>query len=343
VTAGLGASLLLEPSNKLSDGESLWKRNTTVASGRSSRLGRSGRLASHRGRLLDNGRRRADGGGGLGGRRDRRSRLGRCSRCGGRRTGAGAVPDLGAGDGVGGLAAVDVEQDSSVSCAVRLGHVSASGGERSRTARDADLSTSVVELGGALTVGLMESNDLGTDEVVAIREVGELDRDLALVGDELFNSPFTARKTLLEDLGPDSSLALGIGLCDVHHDGSLVGSSDGPLKVVSTLSSSFAGMEHILVGVTRGGGGVVVVPLEGDIGASSDLHIVGSGLATVANHGWGGDIEDRVVAIGRSLDSEVLALVLTTDDERLEGGVAGNELSGSESERDGGPHVEVCG
>jgi hypothetical protein len=30
------------------------------------------------------------------------------------------------------------------------------------------------------------------------------------------------------DLGPDSALTVALGLCDVDHDGTLVGRSDGP-------------------------------------------------------------------------------------------------------------------
>jgi hypothetical protein len=230
VATSLGASLLLEPSNELGDGESLRERVATVSS---SRLGRSGRLLSDRRGLLGNRGRRADGSGSLGGRRNRRGRLGGSSWGSRGRARAGTVPDLGAGNGVAGLAAVDVEQDTWVGGAVCLGHVCAGGGEGGGATRDADLTTAVVELGGALAVGLVEGNDLRADQVVAIREVGELDGDLALVGDELLNSPFATGQTLFEDLGPDGTLTLSVGLGNVNHDWSFVGGSDGPVNMVS--------------------------------------------------------------------------------------------------------------
>ena len=65
-----------------------------------------------------------------------------------------------------------------------------------------------------------------------------------------------------------------------------------------------------------------MVPLEGDLGASRDLDSVISLGTAIADHGGGGDIEDGVVAVGGSADSEVLALVLAVNDKGLEGGVS---------------------
>jgi hypothetical protein len=231
VATGLGASLLLEPRDELGDGEGLWESRATVASGRSSRS----RGSSGGRRLLGNWGRRADWGSGLGrsSRRDRRGRLGGCSRCSGCSARASAVPDLGAGNWVACCTTVDVEQDTGVGGTVRLGHVSSGGRKSGRAARHADLTAAVVELGALRAVTLVEGNDLGTDEVVAVGEVREGDSDLTLVRDELLNGPFAVGQTLFEDLGPDGTFTLGRGLCDVDHDWTLVGSSNGPGRVVS--------------------------------------------------------------------------------------------------------------
>ena len=157
----------------------------------------------------------------------------------------------------------------------------------------------------------MESDDLGADQVLAVLKVRELDSDLSLVVDELLNSPSAVGETLLEDLGPDGTLTVGIGLGHVDHDRSLMRLGNG------------------LVLVTRLDRTVVVVPLEGDLGAGLGLDEVGGSLTTIADHSSGGNIEDRVVAVGWGLDSKVLAHVLAIDDEGLEGGVRSSELSSS--------------
>jgi hypothetical protein len=84
-----------------------------------------------------------------------------------------------------------------------------------------------------------------------------------------------------------------------------------------------------------------VVPLESDIGASSGADEIGGSLTAVAVHHGGGDIEDGVVAVGGGLDSEVLALVLAANDERLEGCVGSSQLSSGDSNSDGSPHFGV--
>jgi hypothetical protein len=89
-------------------------------------------------------------------------------------------------------------------------------------------------------------------------------------------------------------------------------------------------VKDLLVSITLDGGWVVVVPLEGDVGASSNVDEVRGSLATVANHSSGGDVQDGVVAVGGDLDT--LGDILAIDDEGLEGGVASNELGSSKSE-----------
>jgi hypothetical protein len=324
VATGLGASLLLEPRDELGDGKGLGERARVARAGGRLRWLRSGGLRSGGG----SGGSRRGGAGSLArsrssGTGSRSGGLGGCSRGA---AGASTVPDLGAGDSVRGGAAVHVEKDTGVGGRVGLGHVGAGGGERDGTTRDLDLSATVVELCALRAVALMETDHLGADKVLAVLNVGKGDGDLALVVDELLDSPDTVVQALLEDLGPDSSLTVGGGLGHVDHDGSHVRSSDR------------------LVSITRAGLRVVVVPLEGDVGASSNVDKVGGGLAAVADHGSGGDIEDGVVAVGRRLDSEVLSLVLSVDDDGLEGGVASDELGSGESECYGGPHVGFwCG
>lgn len=150
----------------------------------------------------------------------------------------------------------------------------------------------------------------------------DVDGDGTLVGDELVDGPLSARETLLEDLGPDSSLAVGGSVTEVDHDWSLVRSSNR------------------LIVVALSGGTVVVVPLHGDGRASSDLDLIGGSLSAIADHGSRGNIENGVVAVGRSLDSEVLALVLSANDEALESCVSSNEVGSSQGESSGGLHVD---
>jgi hypothetical protein len=316
VATSLGASLLLEPGDELGDGEGLGERARVVtrAAGGLRWLGGGG-LRSGRG---------SSGGSGLAGCRGSRGgsgsgRLGGCRRSAAR---ASTIPDLGAGDLVVGGAAVHVEEDTGVGGTVGLGHVGTGGGERDRAARDLDLSAAVVELGALLAVGLVKTDHLGADQVFTVLDVGEGDGDLALVVDELLDGPDTVVQALLEDLGPDRTLTVGRGLGHVDHDGSHVRSRDG------------------LISITGTGLWVVVVPLEGNVGASLDVDKVGGGLAAVAVHGSGGDIEDWVVAVGRRLDTKVLSLILAVHDDRLEGSVASNKVGSGQSECYRGPHVD---
>ena len=75
-----------------------------------------------------------------------------------------------------------------------------------------------------------------------------------------------------------------------------------------------------------------MVPLECDLGARGDLKSILSLGTAVTDHGCRGDIKDRVVAVGRSADSEVVALVLAIDDEGLEGSVGRSQLGSGQGE-----------
>jgi hypothetical protein len=328
-----GTGLLLEPCDELGDGEGLRESGAVASTGGRSRCGGSSGFGGS-GRCSRSSRLR---GGSRGSRSSNgSSRAGRSSRlaCGGRRssglgggsrggTRASTIPDLGARDSIGSSTRVHVEQDTWVRGRVCLGHVGAGGRESDRSTRDLDLTAAVVELSTLLAVGLVESNHLRTDQVLAIFKVGELDGDLTLVVDELLNSPSAAGKTFFEDLGPDGTLTVGGSLGHVDHDRSHVGLGNG------------------LILITRSGGRVVMVPLESDVGASGGADEVGGSLTAVTVHQGGGDIEDGVVAVGGGLNSEVLALVLAADDEGLEGGVGRSQLSSGNSHSDGGPHLEV--
>lgn len=317
VATGLGASLLLEPGDELGDGEGLGEGGAIARAVARSRSGRGRRSGLLRLRAGDRG-----------GRRDWRGSLGGSSRRDGGRRGlggsrgsrgrarAGALPDGRSGDLVGGGAVVHIEEDTWVGGGVGLGHVNTSAGERSRAAGDGDLPAAVVELGTALPVTLVQGDDLRADVVLALSDIRKGDGDLALVGDELIDSPLAARETLLEDLGPDSALTLGVSLSHVDHDRALVGGGNGLVLVPSL------------------GLGVVVVPLEGDLGTSLHGDEVSGGLSTVADHERRGHILDGVVAVAWGLDSEVLTLVLSANDERLEGSVASDELGSSDGKND---------
>jgi hypothetical protein len=308
VAAGLGRGTGggLEPGNELVEGELLGESGGAGA-------GASGR--SRCGSGCGSGRR----GSRLGGRGGGLSGSGGSSRLGSAGLGGSSagdtVPDLGAGHLVGGSTTVDVEQNTGVRGGVGLGHIHAGSGESLGTgASNLDLTAAVVELGTLGAVALVESNHLGADQVLTSGEAGKSDAVLALVGDEVLNSPLAVGKTISRDLGPDGTLTVGLGRGNVDHDGALVRGSDG------------------LISITRDGSRVVVVPLEGDLRVTGNLKGIGSLDTTVAGHEVGADIQDRVVAVGRSADSEVVTLVLAINDERLEGGVGGSQLGSSQSE-----------
>lgn len=312
--AGLG----LEPRDELGDGEGLGKGGARAGAGASlSGCGGSGDLGS------------GGSSGGLSG-----GALGRCRGRGAARVRAGAagstIPHLRAGDVVSSAAvssaldiAVDVAENTGVLGRVGLGEVDTGGQLGRARASDLDLTTAVVELGLARSAGLVETDHLRADVVLARGKVGERNLNETLVLDEVVDTPGGTGKTVLLDLDPDVTLTLGLGRGKVDHGGSLVGGGDGLVLVATGVTST-----------------VVVVPLEGDLGASGDFEEVGSLSTTIADHGLGGDIEDGVVAVGRGLDSLVLTLVFAVNDERLEGGVAVGKLGSGEGESDSGLHFD---
>ncbi|KAI6759586.1 hypothetical protein HG530_010266 [Fusarium avenaceum] len=163
-------------------------------------------------------------------------------------------------------------------------------------------------------VGLVVGDDLLADKVLAgLQGRGESEGSLALVLDELGNSPLGTVVAILGDLGPDgtSAVVLGVG-SDVGDDGALVAAIN---DVVAT---------------------VVVVPLEGDLVTSSSLGELGSGLATVdvADEVGAGEVLDGAVAGGRSdVGAATITLVLAVDPEAVDLGVGG----------DGGGHGQSSG
>lgn len=157
----------------------------------------------------------------------------------------------------------------------------------------------------------MEGDDLGAEQVLAGGDVGDGDRVLALVGDQVVDGPLAVAVALLGDLDPAGAGRALLGGGHVDHDGAQVGRGD-----------------DVVAGVA-----VVVVPLEGELVAGLDLEGLGGGggAADVAGHGGGGDIGDGVVVggaadVARSRVAE--ALVLIVDPRGENSGVGVGKLSG---------------
>lgn len=165
-------------------------------------------LSSSRGRLR----------GGRLGSRGRSSSL-----AGGSSTSSEASVDGRAGNGVARSTAVDVEKDTRAVGLVDALDVDAIGDALRSGRSDLDLAAAVVELGLALVVTLVEGNDLGADEVVALNEVGNGHIDLAGVAAESLDGPLAATEAGLLDLDPGVALALSVGLGNPDDDGALVG------------------------------------------------------------------------------------------------------------------------
>ena len=322
----------LEPLDELADGEGLGERRAVATRRGRGSVGSAGsRVATGRSgwrRLLNWGRRRSRSG--ARSRARARARAGARARAraaggGGRCAARSAVPDRGTGDGVRGRVVVNVKLDTGVGSLVGLGHVDTSGRESSLSAAsDLDLTAAVVELSLANGGSLVETNHLRADPVATGLEIGELDVDDTLVVVEPVNTPLAILKTILPNLGPDGTLTLGVGLGDVDHDRAVVGGGNWVLSVA------------------RRRLGVVVVPLHANSGASGNLDLVGGSLATVADHGSRADIEDGVVAVGGSLNSKVVACILSANDEALEGGVGSGEVGSSQNNSGFGEHVGGC-
>jgi hypothetical protein len=233
----------------------------------------------------------------------------------GTRAGRGALPDSRAGDVVGGVRTVEVEDNALVGGGVALVEVELLIRDGGTRASDLNLSARGVELsttggvGGVSNVGLVVSNDLLADNVLAsLQSRGKSEGGLALGLDELVNSPLLAIVTILGNLGPDSTstVVLGVG-SNVGDDGTLVRAVN---DVVAT---------------------VVVVPLEGELVTGSSLDELGGSLATVdvADEVGAGEVLDGRVAGGRSdVDVASITLVLAVDPEAVDLSVG----------RDGGGH-----
>jgi hypothetical protein len=178
-------------------------------------------LRSHGVRASGGGRRRLGYGGQSGSGGSRRSDRSSRGLYGGRRSRSGSLsgsrrratsgsrtaPELGSNTGVAGGTAVDVEQDTRVGSLVGAGERHAGGKSDGSRSTDGDVDALHVELRTTLAVTLVQSEDLGAQDVFAGRESWELHLVLALLasvaaGEELVNSPGLAVEAVLGDLGP---------------------------------------------------------------------------------------------------------------------------------------------
>lgn len=233
-----------------------------------------------------------------------------------------------AGGGVGGVAAVEVVGETDSVVLVRAREADGLRVGVSATS-DGDLSAVGVHLGAHGAVGLVQTDDLDTEEVVTVSNTaGDGEGDHSLVVVEALDGPgATAVLCVLVDLEPLDTGGAGGGrvvdLSEVGHDGTLVGESNW------------------LILVTRVLGGLVV-PLGGDLRASLDADLDGgrAGCVLAACNVRAGRILGGVVGLGGVLplvaDSTLLHLSggLAIDPEGLEGGVGGGSgrQKGHESE-----------
>lgn len=268
------------------------------------------------------------GGGGLGGRGG--SGGGGGGGRAGALAGAGAVPDLGAGDVVRGVRGVDVEDDAGVVVGVAAGQLKVLGGGGGAGAGDLDLDTGRVELGATGRVGrvgrvgLVEGNDLLTEHVLAGSEAGG-NRELLLarVGNQVVDGPLVGAGivTLLVNLGPDGAGTVhGVGVGgNVGDDGTQVGASD----------------DVVAAGV------VVPLEVESVTGGGSDEVADGGGAGNVTGDVAGCEVLDGVVG-GRRADvsTTAIALVLTVDPDAVHAGVGGDTAGKSQSRNSRVTHLE---
>lgn len=240
-----------------------------------------------------------------GGSRSSRARAGGAGRARGR-----AIPDSRARDGVAGEGVVHVEENTWVGGLVGTGNGN-TGREGLGAGRgDLDLDTLHVELGATLAVTLVQGDDLRTEQVLAGRDIGNGDRVLAPVGDQVCNRPFAVRVALLSDLDPAVASCSLLGGSHVDHHGTHVGGSDD------------------VVGVRAS----VVVPLEGNLVAGLDGEGLSNGVLAVdvASHVGRGDIGDGAVVGGRtnvSVSGVSRTLVHVVDPDGVDSRVGADELS----------------
>jgi hypothetical protein len=169
------------------------------------------------------------------------SRLSSGDRRGSRR--GSAVPELRSNAGVRSEATVDVEENTGVGGLVCAGERNAGGEGQGAGATDLDVDALHVELGAALPVALVKSEDLRAQNVLAGCEGGHFHGVLALLArvatcKELVDGPFAARVCVFGDLGPGLG---GSGFAGVDHDGTLMGLDE----VLVTRKGSVEGHEGL--------------------------------------------------------------------------------------------------
>lgn len=246
------------------------------------------------GRTDDNGRSGWEDGDDRGG--GRTDNDGRGGRIGGRRATGAEVEDGRTRDGIAGNSSVDVEDDAGVAVGVTGVDVEVLAGDDSARTGDLKLNAGRIELSTAGGVGveggigLVESNDLLPDQILAGGKVGgNSESVLAVVGNDLVNSPLAVRKSILSNLGPNATNSVARGeRSNVCNDGARVRTVDNV----------------IVAGV--------VEPLKVDLGASRGLDERRSGLATVgtANKiGAGKVLDGAVVRRGADVDISAISLV----------------------------------
>ncbi len=105
---------------------------------------------------------------------------------------------------------------------VGLGKVGTGARQRFGASFNLDLATSVVELGAATSVALVKRDNLGADQVRAVRKVRKCNSDCALIGDKAVHAPLAVAVAVLVELRPDGALAIALGRSDVDHNRALM-------------------------------------------------------------------------------------------------------------------------
>jgi hypothetical protein len=113
-------------------------------------------------------------------------------------------------------------------------------------------------------VGLVVSNDLGAEEVVASGEgAGELNRVLSTVGYEFLNSPLSVGESLVGDLGPNGTVAVAGGFGNVDEDWALVREIDDVVTPVVVVPLDINGVTGLDIDAFSNG---TVVDVAVDVG-----------------------------------------------------------------------------